>query len=96
MSGYFWPRLSTQTNSAMSTCEEIAHKKWDGWRLAFASSSGCMIDSTLGARYGGRAESGIKKAFRQGILTAVLVPRTERYRYPVKVSNLADEDICLN
>ena len=63
------------------------------WRLAFASSSGC-ISVVFGGRYGGRAESGMKKSLSQGIVAIGCVPRARRNRYPVKVSGLADEDIC--
>ena len=45
-------------------------------------------------RYGGRAESGMKKTFCQGMLTDMSVPRSGRYRYLVEVSGLADEAIC--
>ena len=48
----------------------------------------------LQGRYGGLAESGMKKSLRQGIVAIEGVPRAGRYRYPVKVSGLADEDIC--
>ena len=57
----------------------------------------CLYDeSTLKPGYGGRADRGMKKTLRQGILTAELVPRAGRGRYPAKVSGLADEDICLD
>lgn len=36
----------------------------------------------------------MKKSFSQGIVAIEIVPRAGRYRYPVKVSGLADEDIC--
>lgn len=49
---------------------------------------------SLGGRYGGRAESGMKKSFREGIVAIDVVPRAGRYRYPVKISGPADEDIC--
>ncbi len=44
-------------------------------------------------RYGGRAESGMKKALNRGILAMCFVPRSDRVRYPVKVPGLADKDI---
>lgn len=36
----------------------------------------------------------MKKALNQGILAIGLVPRSDRDRYPVKVPDLAEEDIC--
>ena len=36
----------------------------------------------------------MKKIFCQGMLTDVVVPRSERCRYPGEVSGLADEVIC--
>lgn len=36
----------------------------------------------------------MKKSLRQGIVAIEGVPRAGRYRYLVKVSGLADEDIC--
>ena len=36
----------------------------------------------------------MKKALYQGILAAVCVSRTGRFRYPMEISGLADETIC--
>lgn len=36
----------------------------------------------------------MKKSFREGIVAIDVVPRAGRYRYPVKISGPADEDIC--
>lgn len=61
--------------------------------LAFASRSLDYRNGRLEGRYGGRADRGMKKALG-GMVAIGCGPRTGRSRYPVEVSDSADEDIC--
>lgn len=49
----------------------------------------------LKGRYGGLADKGIKEVLRREMVAMGRSPRAVRYRYPVKVSGLADEDYLL-
>lgn len=87
---------AARTNNAVSAWNEkaqLAREDRRGWPSPAAMPK--EFEGFQKARYGGRAERGIKKALCGGILAVVYGPRSDRVRYCGKVPGLADEVTAL-